>query len=95
MPSSSTRTSSSSGQTGRPTVFVYDGHPGGAGFAERAYACAGEWLSATRAAIAACECAAGCPSCVQSPKCGNGNEPLDKAGAVRLLDVVLGSGLGT
>ena len=77
------------------TVFVYDGHPGGAGFAERAYDRAADWLTATRQAIAACECASGCPSCVQSPKCGNGNEPLDKAGAVRLLDVVLASGLGT
>jgi DEAD/DEAH box helicase domain-containing protein len=75
--------------TGRPTVFVYDGHPGGAGFAERAYAAAPEWLTATRDAIAACECEAGCPSCVQSPKCGNGNEPLDKAAAVRLLGVLL------
>src|SRR5205085_2215641 len=54
---------------------------------------AADWLRATRDAIAACECATGCPSCVQSPKCGNGNEPLDKAGAVRLLDVVLASGL--
>ena len=80
--------------TGQATVFVYDGHPGGAGFAERGYSRAGEWLAATREAIAACECVSGCPSCVQSPKCGNGNEPLDKAGAVRLLDVVLGSGLG-
>ena len=71
------------------TVFVYDGHPGGAGFAERGYARAEDWLRATRAAIAECECEAGCPSCVQSPKCGNGNDPLDKAGAVRLLDVVL------
>ena len=75
--------------TGRTTVFVYDGHPGGAGFAERAYSAARPWLSATREAIAACECEAGCPSCVQSPKCGNGNDPLDKAGAVRLLDVLL------
>ena len=80
--------------TGLMTVFVYDGHPGGAGFAERGYRRAGDWLTATREAIAACECATGCPSCVQSPKCGNGNEPLDKAGAVRLLDVVLRSGLG-
>ena len=79
--------------TGLATVFVYDGHPGGAGFAERAYACAAAWLGATRGAIASCECASGCPSCVQSPKCGNGNEPLDKARAVRLLDVVLASGL--
>jgi DEAD/DEAH box helicase domain-containing protein len=75
--------------TGRMTVFVYDGHAGGAGFAERGYAAARTWLTATRDAIAACECREGCPSCVQSPKCGNGNEPLDKAGAVRLLDVVL------
>jgi DEAD/DEAH box helicase domain-containing protein len=75
--------------TGLTTVFVYDGHPGGAGFAERGHARAGDWLLATREAIAACECATGCPSCVQSPKCGNGNEPLDKAGAVRLLDVVV------
>ncbi|UPK75501.1 DEAD/DEAH box helicase [Nocardioidaceae bacterium SCSIO 66511] len=75
--------------TGRLTVFVYDGHPGGAGFARRAYDRAAEWLQTTRDAIAACECADGCPSCVQSPKCGNGNNPLDKTGAVRLLDVVL------
>ncbi|HVV77391.1 MAG TPA: DEAD/DEAH box helicase [Mycobacteriales bacterium] len=72
-----------------PTVFVYDGHAGGAGFAERGYDRAQEWLSATRDAIAACECTTGCPSCVQSPKCGNGNEPLDKAGAVRLLSAVV------
>ncbi len=75
--------------TGLLTVFVYDGHPGGAGFAERAHAAALPWLQATRDAIAACECADGCPSCVQSPKCGNGNDPLDKSGAIRLLDVVL------
>jgi DEAD/DEAH box helicase domain-containing protein len=80
--------------TGLATVFVYDGHPGGAGFAERGHARAPAWLRATQEAIAACECASGCPSCVQSPKCGNGNEPLDKDGAVRLLDVVLASGLG-
>ena len=75
--------------TGAPTVFVHDGHPGGAGFADRAHAALQPWLSATRDAIAACECPAGCPSCVQSPKCGNGNDPLDKVGAIVVLDTVL------
>jgi DEAD/DEAH box helicase domain-containing protein len=75
--------------TGRFTVFVHDGHPGGAGFAERGFAEARGWLSTTRDAIAACECEDGCPSCVQSPKCGNGNNPLDKAGAVLVLDALL------
>lgn len=75
--------------TGLPTVVVYDGYPGGAGFAERAYAEAATWLLATRAAIEACPCQDGCPACVQSPKCGNGNNPLDKAGAIIVLDRVL------
>jgi len=69
--------------------WMQDGHPGGAGFAERGHAAAVAWLRATRDAISSCECLEGCPSCVQSPKCGNGNDPLDKSGAVRLLDVVL------
>jgi DEAD/DEAH box helicase domain-containing protein len=76
--------------TGEATIFVYDGAPGGAGFAERGFARIDGWLAATKEAIDACECESGCPSCVQSPKCGNGNEPLDKAGASRLLAVVLG-----
>lgn len=75
--------------TGRPTILIYDGHPGGAGFAERGHSRVREWLGATRAAIQACECATGCPSCIQSPKCGNGNEPLDKRGAVALLGLTL------
>ena len=79
--------------TGECTVFVYDGHPGGAGFSEQGFVRGADWLRATREAIASCECPSGCPSCVQSPKCGNGNDPLDKAGAVRLLDVTLASGL--
>ncbi|MGV0992901.1 MAG: DEAD/DEAH box helicase [Mycobacterium sp.] len=77
------------GEDGLPTVFVYDGHPGGAGFAERGYRLAGTWLGATAEAIEACECPQGCPSCVQSPKCGNGNDPLDKGGAIRVLRLVL------
>jgi DEAD/DEAH box helicase domain-containing protein len=77
--------------TGLLTVFVYDGHPGGAGFAERGFAAAREWLTATRDTILACECDDGCPSCIQSPKCGNQNNPLDKAGAARLLTLLLGA----
>lgn len=76
-------------EDGLPTIFVYDGYPGGAGFADRGYRQMLLWWEATAAAIEACECPAGCPSCVQSPKCGNGNDPLDKAGAVRVLRVVL------
>jgi DEAD/DEAH box helicase domain-containing protein len=72
-------------QTRRLTVFVYDGHDGGAGFAERGFGAAATWLRATSVAIADCECTAGCPSCIQSPKCGSGNEPLSKRGALALL----------
>ncbi|GEC99017.1 helicase [Kocuria varians] len=72
-----------------PTIFVHDGHPGGAGFAERGYDMFQRWITATRDAIAQCECESGCPSCVQSPKCGNRNNPLDKAGALKLLNGVL------
>lgn len=75
--------------TEQPTIFVYDGHPGGAGFAERGFEQVGHWLRATLDTILACECELGCPSCVQSPKCGNRNEPLHKAGAARLVAALL------
>ncbi|MEZ0448174.1 DEAD/DEAH box helicase [Cellulomonas sp. ICMP 17802] len=75
--------------TEQATVFVHDAYPGGAGFAERGFALGATWLRATRDAIASCRCATGCPACVQSPKCGNANNPLEKAAAIRLLDAVL------
>jgi DEAD/DEAH box helicase domain-containing protein len=71
--------------TGRPTIVIYDGYPGGAGIAELGYASGAELLARTLEAIDACPCTSGCPSCVQSPKCGNLNEPLDKHGAAALL----------
>ena len=75
--------------TGRPTIFIYDGYPGGVGIAELGFAAGARHLEATRAVIERCPCTRGCPSCVQSPKCGNGNEPLDKAAALGLLRTVL------
>jgi len=76
--------------TGLPTIAIYDGYPGGAGIADLGYEAADRHLHATLEAVLACGCDDGCPSCVQSPKCGNDNEPLDKAGATRLLEVILG-----
>jgi DEAD/DEAH box helicase domain-containing protein len=76
-------------QTGAATIFIYDAHPGGAGNAELGYAQGGGHVRATLEAIETCPCEAGCPSCVQSPKCGNWNEPLDKAGAGALLRIVV------
>jgi DEAD/DEAH box helicase domain-containing protein len=76
--------------TGEVTVFVCDGQPGGSGFAERGFAVARQWLSATRDAIAACGCEAGCPGCVHSARCGCGNRPLSKLGASDLLSEVTG-----
>jgi DEAD/DEAH box helicase domain-containing protein len=72
-------------QTGRPTVFIYDGHAGGVGIARRGYDQLEGWVADTERLLAGCPCESGCPSCVQSPKCGNLNEFLDKAGALTLL----------
>ncbi|HXF97614.1 MAG TPA: DEAD/DEAH box helicase [Gaiellaceae bacterium] len=77
-------------QTGRPTIFVYDGHAGGVGIAERGFDRFEGWVEDTARLLRRCPCAAGCPSCVQSPKCGNLNEPLDKSGARTLLERMLG-----
>jgi DEAD/DEAH box helicase domain-containing protein len=75
-------------QTGEPTIFVYDGYPGGAGIAELAFEAATRHVRATLDLVAACPCDDGCPSCVQSPKCGNWNEYLDKGGAITLLGLM-------
>jgi DEAD/DEAH box helicase domain-containing protein len=75
--------------TGLTTIFVYDGYPGGAGITERGYHAAERWLSATADRLRDCPCRDGCPSCVVSPKCGNGNEPLDKEAAEALTRTML------
>jgi DEAD/DEAH box helicase domain-containing protein len=76
-------------QTGRPTIFVYDGHAGGVGITERGFDAFEGWVEDTAKLLAGCPCDSGCPSCVQSPKCGNLNEPLDKGGALTLLERML------
>ena len=78
-------------QTGRPTIFVYDGHAGGVGITERGFEAFEGWVEDTARLLDGCPCERGCPSCVQSPKCGNLNEPLDKAGALALLERMAGA----
>ncbi|HEY3207022.1 MAG TPA: Zn-binding domain-containing protein, partial [Gaiellaceae bacterium] len=73
-------------QTGAPTIFVYDGHVGGVGITERGFEAFEGWVDDTAKMLAGCPCLQGCPSCVQSPKCGNLNEPLDKDGARAILE---------
>ena len=68
--------------TGRPQVFIYDGHPGGVGISEEGYHQVLRLWEATLAMMSSCSCLEGCPSCVQSPKCGNNNYPLDKRTAI-------------
>ena len=76
-------------QTGRPTIFIYDGHPGGVGIARRGFDGFGRLVGDALRLVSECPCEAGCPSCVQSPKCGNLNDPLHKAGAIELMGGVL------
>ena len=80
-------------QTGRPTVFIYDGHVGGVGIARRGFDQIEGWVADTERLLAGCPCESGCPSCVQSPKCGNLNEFLNKEGALTLLRRMLGAGV--
>ncbi|MBC7246798.1 MAG: DEAD/DEAH box helicase [Actinobacteria bacterium] len=73
------------GDTGRATVFIYDAYPGGVGIAARGFDLVASHLKATREMVEGCPCREGCPSCIQSPKCGSGNEPLDKRAALLIL----------
>jgi DEAD/DEAH box helicase domain-containing protein len=77
-------------QTGRSTIFIYDGHPGGVGITKRGYEEFEQLLADAERLVAECPCESGCPSCVQSPKCGNLNEPLHKAGALELMGLMRG-----
>ncbi|MEA2217800.1 MAG: box helicase protein, partial [Solirubrobacteraceae bacterium] len=72
-------------QTGRPTIFIYDGHPGGVGITRQGFLTFETLVADAHRLIAECPCERGCPSCVQSPKCGNLNEPLHKAGALEVM----------
>ena len=77
-------------QTGRPTIFIYDGHPGGIGITRRGHQLFDVLVGDAHRLVSECPCKAGCPSCVQSPKCGNLNEPLSKAGAAEVMARMLG-----
>ncbi|HYF25164.1 MAG TPA: DEAD/DEAH box helicase [Baekduia sp.] len=72
-------------QTGRPTIFIYDGHPGGVGITLQGFRAFEHLVADAHRLIGECPCERGCPSCVQSPKCGNLNEPLSKAGALEVM----------
>ena len=80
--------------TGRPQVFIHDGHPGGVGIAQEGYERIQELWQATLEVVSRCPCQSGCPSCIQSPKCGNNNQPLDKGVAVLILQAVLAAHSG-
>ena len=76
-------------QTGLPTVFIYDGHPGGVGISHHAYSIINRLWTATLQHLIECPCEDGCPSCVMSPKCGNNNDFIDKEGAKFILEQLL------
>lgn len=78
-------------QTGLPTVFIYDGTPGGAGFSRQGFRQLETWLDLTYRQVSACPCKQGCPRCIHSPKCGNGNEMLSKSAGRDLLEFLLSS----
>ena len=82
-------------QTSRPTVFIYDGHSGGVGITERGFNAFEGWIADTARMLEGCPCSEGCPSCVQSPKCGNLNEMLDKEGALTFLRRLVGASVGS
>jgi DEAD/DEAH box helicase domain-containing protein len=77
-------------QIGGPAIFVYDGVPGGAGLAEQGYRSLESHLGRTLELVGSCPCDDGCPSCIQSPRCGNGNKPLDKSAALEVLGLLTG-----
>ena len=81
-------------QTGGPTIFIYDGHPGGIGITRQGFLEFEALVDDAHRLLSECPCESGCPSCVQSPKCGNLNEPLSKAGARELMGRMLGAGSG-
>ena len=75
--------------TGKPQIFIHDGHPGGVGIAEKGFELIEQLWQVTLQTIRECPCQDGCPSCIQSPKCGNNNKPLDKKAAQMLLEGLL------
>jgi DEAD/DEAH box helicase domain-containing protein len=72
-------------QTGGPTIFIYDGHPGGVGITRQGFRAFETLVADAHRLVGECPCESGCPSCVQSPKCGNLNEPLSKPGCVEVM----------
>ena len=79
-------------QTAKPTIFIYDGHPGGVGISRRGYEVFEQLVGDASRLVSECRCESGCPSCVQSPKCGNLNDHLHKGGAIELMSQMLAAG---